>query len=365
MPHESSEPNLEERCSLTRGEIYRVRRRIKQSNVLSVSDSLCAIETAFSSILHHRAALENYIRTNPILEFALDPLILDEDAPQVARLAAEACEIAGVGPMAAIPGALAELAVNAMLSTGSRVNLVENGGEIAASSNSSLTVGIYAGQSVFSGNVGFLLSPCDFPIGIATSSATVSHALNFGEADAAVVIADTASMADAVAKAAAVAHGHMYGVALEVKIQHIGANDIVPLLEHAAGRDGEISTGEAVDALAATLGLTEDDLKQMLPSGIQQTFVNRVGWAATYMKKAGLLEAIKQKDCQIETMARRLESSTDLTRMIVHDLKGPLASILANLDLLMSSKTGRVEREILETAMSKVYPSGLELYPLL
>ncbi len=202
MPHESSEPNLEEQFPLTRGEIYRVRRRIKQSNVLSVSDSLCAIEAAFSSILHHRAALEKYIRTNPILEFALDPLILDEDAPQVARLAAEACAIAGVGPMAAIPGALAELAVNAMLSTGSRVNLVENGGEIAASSDSSLTVGIYAGQSVFSGNVGFLLSPCDFPIGIATSSASVSHALNFGEADAAVVIADTASMADAVAKAA-------------------------------------------------------------------------------------------------------------------------------------------------------------------
>ena len=68
-------------------------------------------------------------------------------------------------------------------------------------------------------------------------------------------------------------------------------------------------------------------------------------------EKAGLLEAIKQKDCQIETMARRLESSTDLTRMIVHDLKGPLASILANLDLLMSSKTGRFEREILETAI--------------
>ena len=67
-----------------------------------------------------------------------------------------------------------------------------------------------------------------------------------------------------------------------------------PLLEYAASRDGEISTGEAVEALAAALGLTEDDLKQMLPSGIQQTFVNRVGWAATYMKKAGLLEATRR-----------------------------------------------------------------------
>jgi restriction system protein len=69
---------------------------------------------------------------------------------------------------------------------------------------------------------------------------------------------------------------------------------MLPLLKYAASRDGEISTGEAVDALAVSLGLTEDDLKQMLPSGIQQTFVNRVGWAATYTKKAGLLEATRR-----------------------------------------------------------------------
>ncbi len=69
---------------------------------------------------------------------------------------------------------------------------------------------------------------------------------------------------------------------------------MLPLLEYTAGRDGEISSGEAVDALAVSLALTEDDLKQMLPSGISPTFVNRVGWAATYMKKAGLLEATRR-----------------------------------------------------------------------
>ena len=68
-------------------------------------------------------------------------------------------------------------------------------------------------------------------------------------------------------------------------------------------------------------------------------------------EKAGLLEAIKQKDGQIETLTRQMKSSTDLTRMIVHDLKGPLASIMANLDLLMSPEIGREKREILETAI--------------
>jgi len=69
---------------------------------------------------------------------------------------------------------------------------------------------------------------------------------------------------------------------------------MLPLLKYAAERKGEISTGQAADALAISLDLSEEDLKQMLPSGISTTFLNRVGWAATYMKKAGLLEAARR-----------------------------------------------------------------------
>ncbi len=182
--------------------MYRVRKRFQQSNVLAVSESHRAIETAFVSITKHRCNLEAYIHTHPIFQWALDPVAVDVDAPQIARLAAGAAEIAGVGPMAAIPGALAELALEAMLATGSRINIIENGGEIAAASTEPVKIGIYAGKSALSGRTGFLLSPLDFPVGIATSSTTVSHALNFGQTDAAVIVANTASMADAVAKAA-------------------------------------------------------------------------------------------------------------------------------------------------------------------
>jgi len=182
--------------------LYRVRKRIKQSNILVITDRPQAAETAVSAITLHRAMLEAYILRRPEYQHTLNPFKVEEAAPQVVRLAATAADIAGVGPMAAIPGALAELAVGEMLlNKGSNVNLVENGGEIAASSNRQLTVGIYAGPSPLSGQVGFQLQPNDFPLGIATSSASVSHALNFGEADAAVVIADSTSMADAAAKA--------------------------------------------------------------------------------------------------------------------------------------------------------------------
>jgi len=74
---------------------------------------------------------------------------------------------------------------------------------------------------------------------------------------------------------------------------------MLPLLQFAAQKGTETSTSEAVEALSKELGLTEDDLKEMLPSGIQSTFVNRVGWASTYMKKAGLLEATRRGFYQI------------------------------------------------------------------
>ncbi len=69
---------------------------------------------------------------------------------------------------------------------------------------------------------------------------------------------------------------------------------MLPLLKFAEIKGGETSTTEAVEALAKELQLTDEDLKEMLPSGTQTTFVNRVGWAATYMKKAGLLEATRR-----------------------------------------------------------------------
>ncbi len=74
---------------------------------------------------------------------------------------------------------------------------------------------------------------------------------------------------------------------------------MLPLLQFAARKGTEISTSEAVEVLANEFRLTENDLKEMLPSGIQPTFVNRVGWASTYMKKAELLESTRRGFYQI------------------------------------------------------------------
>ena len=184
----------------TRG-LFRTRRRIKQSDLLIISDFSQSISSALNSINHHRFLLENYLINNPKYQYSLTYKKIDENAPEVMKIANFAAELVNVGPMAAIPGALAELAVKDMIRNGSLVNLVENGGEIEAVSNRSLNVGIFAGSSILSTKLGFQLMKEDFPIGIATSSATVSHAFSFGEADAAIIISDRASIADAVATA--------------------------------------------------------------------------------------------------------------------------------------------------------------------
>jgi len=63
-----------------------------------------------------------------------------------------------------------------------------------------------------------------------------------------------------------------------------------PLLEHLA--DGhEHDRQETVDTLARHFKLTDEELAQLLPSGKQQTFVNRVAWAKSHMKGAGLIES--------------------------------------------------------------------------
>lgn len=64
---------------------------------------------------------------------------------------------------------------------------------------------------------------------------------------------------------------------------------MLPTLEVIA--DGqEHKNSDVVQAVARILNLTDEDMQEMLPSGNQQTYYNRAGWARTYLKKAGLLE---------------------------------------------------------------------------
>jgi len=170
----------------------------KETRCTITADSEAAIEVAISSIKRHRGQLERYIQDQPKFLHSLTPVHVG-DGPTVAKLMAEAAERAGVGPMAAVAGVLADLAVGDMVSSGAEVAVVENGGEVYAVSNTPINVALAAGDSPLSKCIGFRLE--DFPIGIATSSGLYSHALSFGEAEAVTVFAINAGVADAAATA--------------------------------------------------------------------------------------------------------------------------------------------------------------------
>lgn len=171
---------------------------IKESCGVIIADKEEAIEVAVESLRRNRKALEGYAKANPKFLFSLKP-VKAPDTPLVAKLMAEAAEKANVGPMAAVAGVLADLAVKDMLNAGCTIAVVEDGGEISAMSNEPIDVALAAGDEPLSKRFGFRLT--DFPIGVATSSGRFSHALSFGDAEAATLFCDTSGLADAAATA--------------------------------------------------------------------------------------------------------------------------------------------------------------------
>jgi ApbE superfamily uncharacterized protein (UPF0280 family) len=155
---------------------------------------------ALKLVLKYRDMLERYIERHPSFLTSLRPIPPAEDAPQIVRAMSRAAETAGVGPMAAVAGAIAEFVGNELLPFSSEI-IVENGGDIYLKSLKERVVGIYAGKSPLTGRIGLVIRGEDTPLGICTSSGTVGHSLSFGQADAVVVLSKSATLADAAATA--------------------------------------------------------------------------------------------------------------------------------------------------------------------
>lgn len=149
-----------------------------------------------------RGQLEEYILSDPGFLRSLVPYEVRPDAPSIAAVMANSAKAAGVGPMAAVAGAIAE-AVGVKLLKHSRDVIVENGGDIYLKTRSTRNIGIFAGSSPLSHRIALEIRPDDSPIGICTSSGTVGHSLSYGCADAAVILSPCAPLADAVATATA------------------------------------------------------------------------------------------------------------------------------------------------------------------
>ena len=178
---------------------------------------------ALKSMLKHRASLEAYIERHPLFLTTLTPYQAEAEAPSIVKEMARVSLLAGVGPMAAVAGAIAEAVGKDLLAFSPEV-IVENGGDIFLKISRKRLVGIYAGQSSFTKKIALEIMPRETPLGIGSSSGTIGHSLSLGSADAVIAVSASAALADAAATA----------LANTVK----AADDIPETIEEAQGIEG-------------------------------------------------------------------------------------------------------------------------------
>ncbi len=166
-------------------------------------------------ILKRRFELKSYIRRHPDFLTSYEPVIVgnpndksrkssskkthSDKPPLIVSLMARAGRKAEVGPMAAVAGTISQLSMGFMVENGADYVIVDNGGDVALKTDQNVIVGLYAGESSLSGELGFKIKFKKTPMGICTSSGTIGHSISFGRSDSVTVFADEASTADALA----------------------------------------------------------------------------------------------------------------------------------------------------------------------
>jgi ApbE superfamily uncharacterized protein (UPF0280 family) len=149
-------------------------------------------------VLENRHYIETYIKANPEFATTLSRWPFTGPTPSIISKMVAAGNKVGVGPMAAIAGAIAEQVGGGLLRLTDQV-IIENGGDIFIKTHFPVTVGILAGKSPLSLQIGIRVNCGTEPLAVCTSSATVGHSLSLGKADAVCVVADSCSLADAAA----------------------------------------------------------------------------------------------------------------------------------------------------------------------
>jgi ApbE superfamily uncharacterized protein (UPF0280 family) len=155
---------------------------------------------ARETVLEQREYIEAYIRRYPTFVSTLAPWRPTGPAPQIVRDMIAAGNAVGVGPMAAVAGAVAEQVGRRLLAHTDEV-IIENGGDIFLQTAEAATVAVWAGESPLSLRIGIRTGGRNRPIAVCTSSGTVGHSLSFGRADAVCVSSRSGALADAAATA--------------------------------------------------------------------------------------------------------------------------------------------------------------------
>ena len=129
--------------------MIRVPFHFRETFATILADDPAHAAAAKSGILAARQDLEAYIACDPFFAATFDPYEPDSDVLIIRRMA-DATQKAGVGPMAAVAGAIAWAGIEAMQDAGARFGVIDNGGDIALVSDRAVRVGVHAGNAPLS-----------------------------------------------------------------------------------------------------------------------------------------------------------------------------------------------------------------------
>jgi ApbE superfamily uncharacterized protein (UPF0280 family) len=174
--------------------------QLKETIATILADDQAAVRAACTGMVSARQAVEHQIAIDPFFRTTLEPYTPDSEDETILRMTA-AAKAAGVGPMAAVAGAIAWAGAESMTETGVSFGVIDNGGDIALFSDRSVTIGVHAGDAPVSNHCAFVIPPQGRILGCCTSSATVGPSISFGIADAVTVFSRDVACADAWATA--------------------------------------------------------------------------------------------------------------------------------------------------------------------
>jgi ApbE superfamily uncharacterized protein (UPF0280 family) len=217
-------------------DVIRKQFRLKETFATVIAEERF-MELAAGTIAAARSEIEDYILNQPLFLTALEPLPVDMGAPNVVRRMAAAAALAGVGPMAAVAGAIAQTTVEALVAAGARHVVMDNGGDVVLRIDRPVKIGIFTGPAAIR-DIALRFEPRPGIFSACTSSGTVGHSLSFGRADAATVIADNGCLADAMATALGNRVKNGTEEEIEQAIQGSLINGVEGLLVIADGRLG-------------------------------------------------------------------------------------------------------------------------------
>ncbi len=188
-----------------------------------------------------RGAIKSHIQRQPEFVSSFEPVkSLPHVHPIITRMY-KASQKANVGPMAAVAGTIAE-EVGLKICKWSKEVIVENGGDNFLKLIEPAVNTIFAGKSTFSGKIGLRIYPDKTPLAVCTSSGTVGHSYSLGQADAVIITAKDASLADAVATGAAnmVSSDANFQSALDYALSVEGISGIVLIYQDKLAAQGDI-----------------------------------------------------------------------------------------------------------------------------